>query len=124
MMAFLLASYDDEIVNDDTRTVLRFDERIAPYKVAVLPLSRKETLTPTAQEVYDLVKTKWMSDYDETQNIGKRYRRQDELGTPYCVTIDFDTLDDRAVTIRDRDSMKQDRVSIDQLLNYLGERLS
>ena len=65
-----------------------------------------------------------MSDYDETQNIGKRYRRQDELGTPYCVTIDFDTLDDRAVTIRDRDSMKQDRVSIDQLLNYLGERLS
>ena len=111
-------------MNDDTRTVLRFDERIAPYKVAVLPLSRKETLTPTAQEVYDLVKTKWMSDYDETQNIGKRYRRQDELGTPYCVTIDFDTLDDRAVTIRDRDSMKQDRVSIDQLLNYLGERLS
>ena len=124
MMAFLLAAYDEEIVNDDTRTVLRFDERIAPYKVAVLPLSRKETLTPTAQEVYDLVKTKWMSDYDETQNIGKRYRRQDELGTPYCVTIDFDTLDDRAVTIRDRDSMKQDRVSIDQLLNYLGERLS
>ena len=107
-----------------SRTVLRLNERIAQYKVAVLPLSRKETLTPTAQEVYDLVKTKWMSDYDETQNIGKRYRRQDELGTPYCVTIDFDTLDDRAVTIRDRDSMKQDRVSIDQLLNYLGERRS
>ena len=100
------------------------DRRIAPYKVAVLPLSRKETLTPTAQEVFDLVKSKWMSDYDETQNIGKRYRRQDELGTPYCVTIDFDTLDDRAVTIRDRDTMDQDRVSIDQLLNYLGERLS
>ncbi len=124
MMAFLLAAYDEETVNDDLRTVLRFDERIAPYKVAILPLSRKETLTPIAQEVFDLVKKRWMSDYDETQNIGKRYRRQDELGTPYCVTIDFDTIEDKAVTIRDRDTMKQDRVNIDQLLNYLSERLT
>ena len=123
MMAFLLAAYDEETVNDDLRTVLRFDERIAPYKVAILPLSRKETLTPIAQEVFDLVKKRWMSDYDETQNIGKRYRRQDELGTPYCVTIDFDTIEDKAVTIRDRDTMKQDRVNIDQLLN-LSERLT
>ena len=124
MMAFLLAAYDEETVNDDLRTVLRFDERIAPYKVAILPLSKKDTLTPIAQEVFDLVKAKWMTDYDETQNIGKRYRRQDELGTPYCVTIDFDTIDDKAVTIRDRDTMQQDRIAIDQLVTYLGDRLT
>jgi glycyl-tRNA synthetase len=124
MMAFLLAAYDEETVNDDLRTVLRFDERIAPYKVAILPLSKKDTLTPIAQEVFDLVKAKWMTDYDETQNIGKRYRRQDELGTPYCVTIDFETIDDKAVTIRDRDTMQQDRIAIDQLVTYLGDRLT
>ena len=124
MMAFLLAAYDEETVNDDLRTVLRFDERIAPYKVAILPLSKKDTLTPIAQGVFDLVKAKWMTDYDETQNIGKRYRRQDELGTPYCVTIDFDTIDDKAVTIRDRDTMQQDRIAIDQLVTYLGDRLT
>ena len=124
MMAFLLAAYDEETVNDDLRTVLRFDERIAPYKVAILPLSKKDTLTPIALEVFDLVKAKWMTDYDETQNIGKRYRRQDELGTPYCVTIDFETIDDKAVTIRDRDTMQQDRIAIDQLLTYLGDRLT
>ena len=124
MMAFLLAAYDEETVNDDLRTVPRFDERIAPYKVAILPLSKKDTLTPIAQGVFDLVKAKWMTDYDETQNIGKRYRRQDELGTPYCVTIDFDTIDDKAVTIRDRDTMQQDRIAIDQLVTYLGDRLT
>ena len=124
MMAFLLAAYDEETVNDDLRTVLRFDERIAPYKVAILPLSKKDTLTPIAQEIFDLVKAKWMTDYDETQNIGKRYRRQDELGTPYCVTIDFDTIDDKAVTVRDRDTMQQDRIAIDQLVTYLGDRLT
>lgn len=123
MMAFLLDAYDEDTVNDDTRTVLRFHPQLAPYKVAVLPLSKKDTLTPTAHEVFDLIKQRWMADYDETQNIGKRYRRQDELGTPYCVTVDFDTLEDRAVTVRDRDSMAQDRVSIDQLMGYLGERL-
>jgi len=123
MMAFLLAAYDEETVNDELRTVLRFDPRIAPYKVGVLPLSKKDTLTPTAHEVFDLVKSRWVSDYDENQGIGKRYRRQDELGTPYCVTIDFDTLEDRAVTVRDRDSMGQDRVAIDRLEDYLAERL-
>jgi glycyl-tRNA synthetase len=124
MMAFLLAAYDEEIVNDELRTVLRLDSRIAPFKVAVLPLSKKDTLTPTALEVFDLVKSEWMADYDENQGIGKRYRRQDELGTPYCVTVDFDTIDDRAVTVRDRDSMDQDRVSIDRLPDYLRERLN
>jgi len=124
MMAFLLAAYDEETVNDELRTVLRFDQRIAPYKVAILPLSKKDTLTPIAQKIFDLVKAKWMTDYDETQNIGKRYRRQDELGTPYCVTIDFDTIDDKAVTVRDRDTMQQDRIAIDQLVTYLGDRLT
>ena len=123
MMAFLIAAYDEETVNDDLRTVLRFDPRIAPYKIAVLPLSKKETITPLANQVFDLVKGRWMADYDETQNIGKRYRRQDELGTPYCVTIDFDSLEDQAVTVRDRDTMEQDRISIDRLVEYLSDRL-
>ncbi len=122
-MAFLMAAYHEDEVNDDTRVVLRLDPRLAPYKVAVLPLSKKDTLTPTAHEIFDIVKGRWMADYDETQAIGKRYRRQDEVGTPYCVTVDFDTLDDRAVTVRDRDTMDQDRVSIDRLEEYLGERL-
>ena len=123
MMAFLLDAYDEDVVNDETRTVLRFHPRLAPYKIAVLPLSKKDTLTPTALQVFDTVKERWMADYDETQNIGKRYRRQDELGTPYCVTVDFETLDDQAVTVRDRDTMAQERVSIDRLVDYLAERL-
>jgi len=122
-MAFLMAAYDEDQVNDDTRVVLRLDPKLAPYKVAVLPLSKKDTLTPTAHEIFDIVKGRWMSDYDETQAIGKRYRRQDEVGTPYCITVDFDTLEDRAVTVRDRDTMEQDRVSIDRLEQYLSERL-
>ena len=123
-MAFLMDAYDEEVVNDDTRTVLRLDHRLAPYKIAVLPLSKKDTLTPTAMEVFDSLKHRWMVDYDETQSIGKRYARQDEVGTPYCVTVDFDTLDDRAVTVRERDTREQDRVSLDQLEGYLAERLS
>ena len=122
-MAFLMAAYHEETVNDDTRTVLRLDRRLAPYKVAVLPLSRKDTLTPTALAVFDAVKGRWMADYDGTRSIGKRYARQDEIGTPYCVTVDFDTLDDRAVTVRERDTREQDRVGIDKLDGYLAERL-
>ena len=123
-MAFLMAAYDEEIVNDDLRTVLRLDHRLAPYKVAVLPLSKKDTLTPTAMEVFDQVKHRWAADYDETQSIGKRYARQDEIGTPFCITVDFDTIDDRAVTVRERDSREQDRVAIDKLEGYLAERLA
>jgi len=123
MMAFLMAAYDEETVNDDTRVVLRLHHRIAPFKLAVLPLSKKAELLPTSQEVLALVQPRWMSDYDETQAIGKRYRRQDELGTPFCVTIDFDTLEDRAVTVRERDSMEQDRVPIEGLVAYLADRL-
>ena len=122
-MAFLMAAYHEEIVNEETRTVLRLDHRLAPHKVAVLPLSRKDTLTPIAHEVHDVIKGRWMTDYDETQAIGRRYRRQDEIGTPFCVTVDFDTIEDRAVTVRDRDSMAQDRVAIDRLEGYLAERL-
>jgi glycyl-tRNA synthetase len=123
MMAFLMAAYDEEEVNGEARTVLRLHPRLAPYQVAVLPLSKKDTLTPVAREVFDLLAPRFMCDYDETQAIGRRYRRQDEVGTPVCVTVDFDTLDDRAVTIRDRDTMDQVRVGIDDLLNVLGDRL-
>jgi glycyl-tRNA synthetase len=123
MAAFLLAAYDEEIVNGEERTVLRLHPRLAPYKVAVLPLSKKDTLTPLAQEVRHLLGERYMVDYDETQSIGRRYRRQDEIGTPLAVTIDFDSLDDRAVTVRDRDTMEQIRVAIDELLPVITERL-
>src|SRR5438132_11807829 len=124
MMAFLMAAYDEDTVNDETRLVLRLHKRLAPYQVAVLPLSKNERLVPTAREVFDVVKPHFMCDYDETQAIGRRYRRQDEIGTPYCVTVDFDSIDDRAVTVRERDSMAQDRVSIDKLVEHLREKLS
>ncbi len=123
MAAFLLAAYDEETVNDDTRTVLRLHPRLAPYKLAVLPLSKKDTLTPLAHEVRALLSDRYMVDYDETQAIGRRYRRQDEIGTPLCVTVDFDSLDDQAVTIRDRDTMDQVRVPIAELLSVVAERL-
>jgi len=108
----------------EKRTLLKLHKDLAPTKVAVLPLSRHETLVPEAKRVFDVVKPHWMADYDDAGSIGRRYRRQDEVGTPYAVTVDFDTLEDRAVTVRDRDSMQQDRVSIDKLLPYLEERLS
>ena len=122
-MAFLMAAYDEEEVNDDVRTVLRLDHRLAPYKVAVLPLSKKPELIDPSNEVLGLLQPHWMCDYDQTQAIGRRYRRQDEIGTPYCVTIDFDTLEDRAVTVRDRDSMSQERVLIDGLVDHMAGRL-
>jgi glycyl-tRNA synthetase len=124
LMAFLLDAYDEEEVRGETRTVLRLHHRLAPYQVAVLPLSKKETLVPLAREVLGRVQPEWMTDYDETQAIGRRYRRQDELGTPYCVTVDFESLEDDAVTVRERDSMDQDRVPIDDLVAHLRERLT
>jgi glycyl-tRNA synthetase len=128
-MAFLMAAYDEETVaregqgQGEARTVLRLHPRIAPYKVAVLPLSKRAELQEPANEVLALLQPHMMCDYDETQAIGRRYRRQDELGTPYCVTIDFETLDDRAVTVRDRDSMAQDRVPIADLLDHVQAKL-
>jgi len=124
LMAFLLAAYDEEEVKGETRVVLRLHHRLAPYKVAVLPLSRKEELTGPARELFDRLAPELMCDYDETQSIGRRYRRQDELGTPYAVTFDFDSLEDHAVTVRERDSMEQVRLPIDDLLPYLRERLA
>ncbi|HEX2064558.1 MAG TPA: glycine--tRNA ligase [Acidimicrobiales bacterium] len=124
MMAFLLAAYAEDEIGGEARTVLRLHHRLAPYKVAVLPLSRNERLTPTAREVASLLRPHFMCDYDETQSIGRRYRRQDEIGTPYCVTVDFETLDDRAVTIRERDSLEQVRVPVGELLDQLTARLT
>jgi glycyl-tRNA synthetase len=127
-LAFLLAAYDEEEAPTadgkvEKRTVLHLDPRLAPIKVAVLPLSKNEKLTPVAAEVADSLRPHLMLDVDVTGSIGKRYRRQDEVGTPLCVTVDFETLDDRAVTVRERDSMAQDRVSLDKLLAYLRERI-
>ncbi len=123
MMAFLMAAYDEEEVNDDTRTVLRLHHRIAPFKVAVLPLSKKPELAGPCGELFSELADTWMVDYDETQNIGKRYRRQDEIGTPFCVTFDFDSLEDHAVTIRERDTMEQVRIPISEVHAWLAERL-
>ena len=116
MMAFLIAAYTVDEVAGEERTVLRLHPRIAPYQVAVLPLSKKDTLLPLSQEVLKLLQPVAMCDYDITRAIGRRYRRQDEIGTPLCVTIDFDSLEDKAVTIRDRDSTTQERVPIDRLV--------
>ncbi len=123
MMAFLLAAYDTDEVAGEKRTVLRLDPRLAPYQVAVLPLSRKDTLVPVAQEVLRLLQPIAMCDYDETQAIGRRYRRQDEIGTPLCVTVDFESLEDHAVTLRDRDSTVQVRVPIDRVVDEVRSRL-
>ena len=122
-MAFLMDAYEEEEVNGEVRNVLKLDHRLSPYKVAVLPLSKKDELIEPSKEVLNLVQPHWMCDYDQTQAIGRRYRRQDEIGTPYCVTIDFETLEDKAVTVRERDSMHQDRVSINELVDYLSSRL-
>ncbi len=124
MMAFLMDAYHEEEVNGETRTVLRLHHRIAPYKIAVLPLSKKPDLQGKSQEVFTKLASQWMCDYDETQAIGKRYRRQDEIGTPYCVTVDFDTLEDNAVTVRERDTMEQVRLPIEELATWFAERLS
>ncbi len=122
MMAFLLAAYHEDVVEGETRTVLRLDWRLAPYQVAVLPLSKKPELEGVSREVLAILQPHFACDYDVTQSIGRRYRRQDEVGTPFCVTVDFDSLEDRCVTIRERDSTDQVRVAIDGLLAHLRER--
>jgi glycyl-tRNA synthetase len=128
MLTFLLDAYRVEEAptakgGTEKRIYLALHKDLAPTKVAVLPLSRNEHLVPTAKEVFDLLKPHWMCDYDDAGSIGKRYRRQDEVGTPFCVTVDFDTLTDHAVTLRDRDSMAQERLPLADLLEYLRERL-
>ena len=121
-LAFLCNAYDEEeIAEGDTRTVLHLHPALAPYKVAVLPLSKK--LSEKAEEVYAQLSKKFMCEYDETGSIGKRYRREDEIGTPYCVTVDFDTLEDNTVTVRDRDTMEQVRVNINDLEKWIEEKV-
>ncbi len=122
--AFLLDAYSEEEVDGEKRVVLKLDKRLAPNKVAVLPLSKKPDLVESTQAVAGPLRERWDIEVDVTQSIGKRYRRQDEIGTPYCVTIDFDTLDDQQVTVRDRDTMAQDRIPIEGLVQYLDERLT
>ena len=121
--AFLIDAYTEEEVNGESRVVLKLDPRLAPVKVAVLPLSKKPDLVETTQRVADSLRGKWQIEVDVTQSIGRRYRRQDEIGTPYCVTVDFDSLDDHQVTVRDRDTMAQDRIPIENLVSYLEEKL-
>ena len=128
VLAFLLDSYDeDEAPNSkggvDRRTVLRLDRRLAPVKVAVLPLSRNADLSPKAKDLAAMLRKTWNVDFDDAGAIGRRYRRQDEIGTPFCVTVDFDSLEDQAVTVRDRDSMTQERIGLDQIYSWLGDRL-
>ncbi|MCB1280343.1 MAG: glycine--tRNA ligase, partial [Salinibacterium sp.] len=123
MAAFMLAAYDEDEVGGEARTIMRLHPRLAPYKVAVLPLSKKDTLSPLAREVFAALSDRYMVDYDDTQSIGRRYRRQDEIGTPLCVTVDFDSLEDKAVTVRERDSMAQERIALDRLQGYLAEQL-
>jgi glycyl-tRNA synthetase len=129
LLVQLLDSYTEDEAPDakgnmEKRTVLRLDHRIAPVKVAVLPLSRNADLSPKARDVAAKLRGLWNTDFDDASAIGRRYRRQDEIGTPYCVTVDFDTLGDQAVTVRERDSMRQERVGIDSLISYLSERLA
>ena len=122
-LAFWLDAYDEEPDGNTVRVVSRIHRRLAPVTVAVLPLSRNERLTPTARRVHDMLRPHFAAQFDDAQSIGRRYRRQDEIGTPYCVTVDFDTLDDHQVTVRDRDTMYQARVPLSGLVNILRDKL-
>ena len=121
--AFLIDGYTEETVNDETRVVMKLHHRLAPYKIAVLPLSKKPELIEPAERVAAELRKRWIVELDVTQSIGRRYRRQDEIGTPFCVTIDFDSLEDQAATVRARDTMDQERVSMDGLTSYLAGKL-
>jgi len=128
VLVFLLEAYAEDTAPNakgvpEKRTVLRLDHRLAPVKVAVLPLSRNADLSPKARDLAADLRRAWNVDFDDAGAIGRRYRRQDEIGTPYCVTVDFDTLTDNAVTVRERDSMKQERIGLDQVRGFLAERL-
>jgi glycyl-tRNA synthetase len=129
VLAFLLDAYsEDEAPNAkgvlEKRTVLRLDKRLAPVKAAVLPLSRNADLSPVARDLAAELRRNWNVEFDDAQAIGRRYRRQDEIGTPFCITVDFDTLQDRAVTVRERDSMQQNRIALDQVQAYLATNLA
>ncbi|MGA8295924.1 MAG: His/Gly/Thr/Pro-type tRNA ligase C-terminal domain-containing protein, partial [Acidimicrobiales bacterium] len=124
MMAFLLAAYDEDVVAGERRVVLRLHPEISPFQVAVLPLSKKESLEEISKDVLKRCQEKFMCEYDTTQSIGRRYRRQDEIGTPYCVTVDFESIDDGAVTIRERDTTEQVRLPIENVVAELSDRIA
>jgi glycyl-tRNA synthetase len=124
VLALLCDAYDEDIADGEQRVILRFHPRMAPVKVAVLPLSKKEPLVKLAREIYDQLRPCWVTQYDDTQSIGRRYRRQDEIGTPFCVTVDFQSLEDNQVTVRERDSMVQIRIPIAELKNTLAAKLA
>ena len=124
LLAFLIDAYDEEEDKDGVRVVLRLHPALAPIKVAVLPLSKKETLVPLARQVHQSLADEFVTEYDDTQSIGRRYRRQDEIGTPLCITVDFQSLEDQQVTIRERDGMKQIRVAIAELPGIVRAKLS
>ena len=122
-LAFLINAYEEEVLEDEsTRSVLKFHPALAPFKAAIFPLSKK--LSEEALEVYAMLAKYFNVEYDEAGSIGKRYRRHDEIGTPYCITFDFDSLEDKSVTIRDRDTMEQTRVKIDDLVHYIAEKVA
>jgi glycyl-tRNA synthetase len=123
VLAFLCDAYDEDVADGEARVILRFHPRIAPVKVAVLPLSKKEPLGSFARDIFNNLRTDWVVQYDDTQSIGRRYRRQDEIGTPFCVTIDFQSLEDKQVTVRERDSMAQIRIPIAELKGTLAAKL-
>ena len=121
LFALLCSTYDEEVINDTTRTLFRFNFEIAPVQIGILPLSKKEELIKVSNNIQQTLQKFYRTEVDVTQSIGKRYRRQDEIGTPYCVTIDFDSLEDLSVTIRNRDSMEQERIKIEDLLDYFSK---
>ena len=121
LFALLCSSYVEDEVNDATRTLFRFEFDIAPIQIGILPLSKKDELIEVSNNIKNLLQERYRTEIDVTQSIGKRYRRQDEIGTPYCITVDFETLDDKSVTIRNRDSMEQERVAIADLLNFFSD---
>ena len=121
LFALLCSTYDEEVINDTTRTLFRFNFEIAPVQIGILPLSKKEELIKVSNEIQQTLQKFFRTEVDVTQSIGKRYRRQDEIGTPYCVTVDFDSLEDLSVTIRNRESMDQERIKIDDLLDYFSK---
>ena len=129
-LAMLVSAYTEEEAptsaegETEKRVVLRLPKQFAPIKIAILPLSKKDELSLVAKPLAEQLAKNWRVDYDETQSIGKRYRRQDEIGTPYCVTVDFDSLEDKAVTVRDRDTMKQERVAVADLEKYFNEKFN
>lgn len=125
VLALLCEAYDEEVIDqekNDTRVVLHLSPKVAPYKAAVLPLSKK--LSDKAWEICEKLSKSFMTDFDETGSIGKRYRRQDEIGTPFCITYDFDSAEDGCVTVRDRDTMQQERIAVDKLIDYITEKIN